>query len=304
MRDDPLPSWRSGPRQTILAFVDAVTEPASPDYLPPDARLAVFDHDGTLWCEKPLLVHLYAIIDRYRELLRERPRRLARRVWQALAADDHSQFDDQSDYSRWLEPAADLLGVPFSDMDDAAFAAWVDGWLKAWRHPRFDVAAAGLVYRPMVELVDLLHAHDFTVAISTADEAAFVRRVSGPFYGIPPARVLGSDFGRRQAERNGQSVWLRGYHPDHYDLGAGKRLSVAGELGVRPVLVAGNSDGDIELLRWTAEAPGPSLPLLIHHTDAAREYAYTAGAGDALAAASAHDWLVVDMAADWRTVFG
>lgn len=303
MADAPLSAWQPAPRRAILDFIRSVTDPRSPTYQPPAARVAVFDHDGTLWCEKPLLVHLYAIIDRYRELLRTQPRRTASRVARALATDDHSQFDSQSDYSRWLEPAVDLLGVAFSDMDDAAFTAWIDAWLTAWRHPRFDVPAAGLVYRPMVELIDLLHAHNFTVAIATSDEAAFVRRIGRPFYGIPPERVLGSEFGRRQAQRHGRSVWLRGHHPDHADFGAGKRLSVAGELGVQPILVAGNSDSDMALLQWAAEAPGPTLPLLIHHTDAEREYAYDGRAQEALAAAAANGWRVVDMAADWRTVF-
>jgi hypothetical protein len=299
-----LPSWHdSAPRAAILGFLSAVTDPDSPGYQPPAVRLAVFDHDGTLWCEKPLLVHLYAILDRYRQLARTEPRRLGRRMARALWTNDHSQFDDQGRWSGVLEPLGDLLGVPFAGMDDAAFDAWIDAWLLTWRHPRFDVPAAGLVYRPMRELIDLLHAHDFTVAISTADEAAFVRRLSAAFYGIPPDRVLGSDFGRRHADRDGRTLSLRGYHPDHYDMGAGKRLSVAGELGRAPLLIAGNSDGDIELLRWAAESPAPSLPLLLRHTDPGREYAYDRRAHAAQTAAAAEGWTIIDMAADWQAVF-
>ncbi|MEZ4519250.1 MAG: HAD family hydrolase [Chloroflexota bacterium] len=300
----PLPSWRDTPtRQAILSFVDSVTDPASPDYVAPDARLAVFDHDGTLWCEKPNLVHLYAIRDRYRELVRTQPRRLTGRLWRALRTNDDTLFDSYNRWGDWVEPLADALGVPFSDMDEAAYRDWMQGWLNRWRHPRFDVPVAGLVYRPMVELVQLLHEHDFRVAIATADEAAFVQLVSRPFYGVPPELVLGSSFTAGQPAADEKTAVRRGYHPDSFGDGDNKRINVAAGLLQQPILVAGNSDGDVPLLEWVASAPGRTLPLLVAHTDAEREYAYTGRSRSALEAARTNGWVIADMARDWETVF-
>lgn len=297
-----LPSWAATPRRdALIRFLAAVTAPDSPDYQPPAARLAVFDHDGTLWCEKPRLIHLYAIWDRFTELAREHPRALTRRLWRALRTDDHTAFDDEGRLQRLLEPFVDVLGVPFSGMSEADYNAWVHAWLADWRHPHFAVPASGLVYRPMVELVRLLHDHAFTVAIATADEAAFVRQISQRFYGVPPELVLGTTFaaipgadGRRPR---------RGYHPDVFGDGENKRISIAGDLQQRPILAVGNSDGDLPLLEWVAGGTEPSLALLVRHTDDEREYAYDHRARDVLAAAAAGGWPVVDMAADWRVVF-
>ncbi len=304
MTGDPLPSWRPGAARTaLLAFVAAVTTPADPRYAPPAERLAVFDHDGTLWCEKPLMVHIYALLARYRQLARHEPLGLSRRALRAVFSNDHSDFDNVFQRSEWAELLGDLAGVPFSDMSDAAFEAWVLDWAARWRHPRFDVGPAGLVYRPMRELMALLQAHGFTVAVTTADEAAFVRVLAPALYGLPPGRVLGSNFVPR-GSRLDPSLLLRGYHPDFFHDGEDKPLCVAREMGGRPLLAAGNSDGDLALLRWTAEGPGARLPLVLRHTDAAREYAYDRRAGKLLAEAAARGWPVVDMAADWETVFG
>ena len=301
---DPLPSWRdSEASRAIRRFVATVTDPDGSGYMPAADRLAVFDHDGTLWCEKPLPIHLYAILDRYRELAHGSPGHLTRRLWHALTTAEDSQFDDQSWWSGLAEPLVDVLGVAFSDMDDAAYAAWLDDWLKRWRHPRFGVGVAGLVYQPMHELVAWLQANDFTVAISTADEAAFVQLVSRGLHGIAPDLVLGSAFGQTSQWRKGVEVLLRSYHPDHLDNGRDKRMSVAAELGKRPIFVAGNTDGDVPLLSWAAESAGPSLSLLLNHTDAQREYGYNRGAKDALDIAERTGWPIVDMAADWRMVF-
>jgi len=297
-------SWRAGPlRDSLLAFIDAVTTPGDPRYVPPAERLAVFDHDGTLWCEKPLMVHIYALLARYRQLARREPLRLSGRALRAVFANDHSDFDNVFQRSEWAEILGDLAGVPFSEMSDADFEAWVRDWAEHWRHPRFGVGVRGLVYRPMVELLRLLHARDFTVAVTTADEAAFVRVLSTELYGVAPGRVLGSNFVPR-GSRLDPSLLLRGYHPDFFHDGEDKPRCIERDLGRRPLLAAGNSDGDLAMLRWTAEGPGARLPLVIRHTDAAREYAYDRRAGRLLAEAAARGWPVVDMARDWGVVFG
>ncbi len=297
-------SWRVGPlRDTLLAFIDAVTTPGDPRYVPPAERLAVFDHDGTLWCEKPLMVHIYALLARYRQLARREPLRLSGRALRAVFANDHSDFDNVFQRSEWAEILGDLAGVPFSEMSDADFEAWVRDWAEHWRHPRFGVGVRELVYRPMVELLRLLQARAFTVAVTTADEAAFVRVLSAELYGVAPGRVLGSNFVPR-GSRLDPSLLLRGYHPDFFHDGEDKPRCIERDLGRRPLLAAGNSDGDLAMLRWTAEGQGARLPLVIRHTDAAREYAYDHRAGRLLAEAAARDWPVVDMARDWETVFG
>ncbi|MCW5864949.1 MAG: haloacid dehalogenase-like hydrolase [Anaerolineae bacterium] len=297
-------SWRVGPlRDTLLAFIDAVTDPGDPFYVPPAERLAVFDHDGTLWCEKPLMVHIYALLARYRQLARREPLRLSRRALRAVFANDHSDFDNVFQRSEWAEILGDLAGVPFSEMSDADFEAWVRDWAEHWRHPRFGVGVRWLVYRPMVELLHLLQARAFTVAVTTADEAAFVRVLSTELYGVAPGRVLGSNFVPR-GSRLDPSLLLRGYHPDFFHDGEDKPRCIERDLGRRPLLAAGNSDGDLAMLRWTAEGQGARLPLVIRHTDAAREYAYDRRAGRLLAEAAARGWPVVDMARDWEVVFG
>jgi hypothetical protein len=296
-------AWRSTPiLNTIHAFVAAVTMPGGSEYAPPEERLAVFDNDGTLWCEKPLMVHIYALLARYRQLARHEPLGLSRRALRAVFTNDHADFDNIFQRSEWAEILGDLAGVPFSEMSDAEFEAWVRQWAAAWRHPRFGVGVAGLVFRPMVELMRLLQDHDFTVAVTTADEAAFVRVLSAELYGVAPGRVLGSNFVPR-ASRLDPSLLLRGYHPDFFHDGMDKPRCVERDLGRRPLLAAGNSDGDLALLRWTAEGGGPRLPLVVRHTDAAREYAYDRRAGRLLAEASARGWPIIDMAVDWTQIF-
>lgn len=297
-------SWHDTPiRRAILAFVAAVTTPGDPGYVPPAERLAVFDHDGTLWVEKPLMVHIYALLARYRQLLRHQPLRLSRRALRAVFANDHSDFDNIFQRSEWAEILGDLAGVPFSDMSDAEFERWVREWAAHWRHPRFGVGVAGLVYRPMVELMWLLREHEFTVAVTTADEAAFVRALAPDLYGIAPGRVLGSSFASRESHLD-PSLLLRGHHPDFFHDGEDKPRCIERDLGRRPLLAAGNSDGDLAMLQWTAAGEGARLPLVIRHNDAQREYDYDRRAGKLLAEAQARGWPVVDMALDWATVFG
>ncbi len=302
-RHSSLVTWRDTPiREAILSFVAAVTEPGGAQYVPPEARLAVFDNDGTLWCEKPLMVHVYALLARYRQLARREPLGLSRRALRAVFTNDHADFDNVFQRSEWVEILGDLAGVPFSEMSDAAFEAWVLKWASRWRHPRFGVGPAGLVYQPMRELMALLQAHDFTLVITTADEAAFVRALSSELYGVAPDRVLGSSFAARGSHLD-PSLLLRGYHPDFFHDGEDKPRCIARETGRRPIFAAGNSDGDLAMLRWTAAGGGARLPLVIRHTDAAREYAYDRRAGKLLAAAAAEGWPIVDMARDWEKVF-
>jgi hypothetical protein len=302
-RHSSLVAWRPGPlRDHILAFVAGVTEPGGTGYVPPAERLAVFDNDGTLWCEKPLMVHIYALLARYRQLARHEPLGLSRRALRAVFTNDHADFDNIFQRSEWAEILGDLAGVPFSEMSDDDFAAWVGDWAERWRHPRFGVGVRGLVYRPMVELIRLLQSHEFTVAVTTADEAAFVRVLSAELYGVAPGRVLGSNFVPRESHLD-PSLLLRGYHPDFFHDGEDKPRCVEREMGRRPQLAAGNSDGDLALLRWTAAGEGARLPLVIRHTDAAREYAYDRRAGRLLAEAEAQGWPVVDMAVDWTEIF-
>lgn len=300
---DLLPNWHNtATKQAILDFVAAITDESGPHYVPPVERVAVFDNDGTLWCEKPLMVHIYALLARYRQLARHEPLGLSRRALRAVFTNDHADFDNIFQRSEWAEILGDLAGVPFSEMSDDDFAAWVRDWAGRWRHPRFGVGVSGLVYRPMVELIRHLQSRDFTVVITTADEAAFVRVLSADLYGVAPGRVLGSNFVPRESHLD-PSLLVRGYHPDFFHDGEDKPRCVEREMGRRPQLAAGNSDGDLALLRWTAAGDGPRLPLVIRHTDAAREYAYDRRAGRLLAEAAAQGWPVVDMALDWAEIF-
>lgn len=292
-----MPSWNDGPaRSAILDFVAGVTTPESPGFLPPADRVAVFDNDGTLLVEQPL-VQMEFVFDRVRALAAEHPEWAEKPAFQAVLANDQAALGAMSFRGR-----GELVNAAQGNMSQPAFRDAVAGFLADSRHPRFDRPYPALVYQPMLELVAYLTAHEFRVYVVSSGGIEFIRQFSEVVYGIPRERVIGSVMKYDLREVDGQlQVWRK---PGFQGLNAGrfKALNIDRHIGRRPILAVGNSDGDLEMLRYTDSAPG-ALAILVHHDDATREYAYDTHAERALAAAEARGWLVVSMATDFGRMF-
>ena len=299
-----LPSWNEGPsRNSILDFVARTTSPGSPDFVSPEARIAVFDNDGTLWVEQPDYAQAAFVFDRIQAMAPEHPEWRHQQLFAAVLSGDPRALAaiGESDI-------VTLMAATHAGMTTDAFARIVTDWIGTAKHTRFGRPYTALTYQPMLELLEYLRAHGFRTWIVSGGGIEFIRPCSERAYGIPPERVIGSNIKTRFQMADGKPVLMRLPEIDFINDGPGKPVGINRFIGRQPVFAAGNSDGDLEMLQWTTRAPGPGFGLLIHHTDGAREYAYDrqsqVGRLDkALAAASEAGWTVVDISADWRRVF-
>jgi len=301
---DPLPSWNDGPtKQSITDFVDRVTDPASPDFVPAPARIAVFDNDGTLWAEQPLYFQLLFALDRVRALADERPEWRGRQPFQAILDDDRDALSQLS-----LHDVLQVVMATHAGMTTDEFAGIVDSWLATARHPRFDQPFTRMAYQPMLELLDYLRASGFKTFIVSGGGIDFMRVLTEEVYGIPPEQVIGS-MGQTAFElRDEGPVLVKQPGLDFVDDKEGKPVGIHRFIGRRPIAAFGNSDGDLQMLQYTAAGEGPSLLVLVHHDDAEREWAYdrqsSIGHLDAaLDEARERGWTVISMKDDWRRVF-
>ncbi|MCW5843067.1 MAG: haloacid dehalogenase-like hydrolase [Caldilinea sp.] len=305
----PLPTWQDTPaRQAILDFVAAVTDEGGPQYVPPAERVAVFDNDGTLWCEKPMQVQVDFILRRLVEMADAEPALRQQQPWQAAHAKDMAWFGAAIDkhYQGDDSQAMVLLGgilKAFGAMTVDAFAEAAAAFFRQAQHPTLGVPYREVTFVPMVELLRYLEAHGFTCYIVSGGGRDFMRPVTEALYGIPPERVVGSavklDF---HLDEQGATV-VRQPGLDFIADGPAKVVYIWDRIGRRPILAAGNSNGDVPMLQFTASSPQPSLCLLVNHDDAEREFSYTAGAEEALKQAADHGWTVVSVQQDWRRVF-
>ena len=296
----PLPSWNEGPsKQAIIDFVTNVTTPGSPKFVPPPKRIAVFDNDGTLWCEQPYPVQFAFAIDRVRELAPQHPE------WQndpALAAvinGDISAFVATGEQGLMR-----VLAVTHAGMTTDEFTKIVSDWLATAKHPRFQRPYTQVVYQPMLELLSFLRDKGFKTFIVSGGGAEFMRVFSEKVYGIPPEQVVGSTGVLKfEYDPDGKPLLRRLPEVDFVNNKAGKPVAIERFIGRQPIFAFGNSDGDKEMLEWTEANPRAHFAGLVHHTDAAREYAYDTGLDVAFKEAQAKGWTVVDMKSDWRQVF-
>jgi phosphoserine phosphatase len=302
-----LDSWRDGDaKRAILAFVDGATDPASAGYVPPSARVAVFDNDGTLWCERPTYPQALFLMERVRARAAADPGFAAHPVVRALTAGDL-----RAALAGGLEPLAEVILRAHAGLTPDEYAAEVAEWFARAVHPTRGVPFGRLVYRPMLELLDLLRAAAFRVFIVTGGGVEFVRAVSADLYGIPPDDVVGSSVELAVERRDGRLVLVR--QPAFLgppNEGEPKPVNIQAHIGARPVFAAGNSAGDREMLEYTSTGPGASLALVIDHDDPEREEAYGGasftdpGAEPIFATAGRFGWTVASMRRDWATVFG
>jgi phosphoserine phosphatase len=292
-----LPSWRDTPtREAIVRFVEGLDAPA-------EERVAVFDNDGTLWCEKPMPVELGFVLERLAAMAEADASLRGRQPWKAAHERDHEWLGgvmirhyrgDDSDVKILI---AGILQA-FAGWDVERYGASAAEFLGDRRHPTLELRYADCAYRPMVELLRYLEAHGFTVYVASGGDRDFMRQVTWDAYGIPPERVIGST--NALAYRDGAVVYEA--RPDVFDDGPAKPVRIWSRIGRRPILAAGNSNGDIPMLEF-AGGGRPALRLLVDHDDDAREFGYRAGAEGALERAAAEGWTVVSMKRDWATVF-
>jgi hypothetical protein len=289
MSGDQLPSWRdTSAKQSITEFIAAVTDRESADFVEEPDRVAVFDNDGTLWTEQPVYAQLMFAIDRAAEL--GHPTSLEELHAGGMAA------------------LVELITLTHANVTTDEFDALCRNWLAAARHPRFGRPYPQLVYQPMLELLGLLDRSGFSCWIFSGGGTDFMRTWASDVYGLPPHRVIGSvgDTEFRLGATGPELV--KGTTIQVLDDGPQKPSSIHRHVGQRPILAGGNTDGDLAMLQWTAASPHRTLQMVVHHTDADREYAYDrdpilgAGTDQILAAAAEHKWTVIDMAADWSAV--
>jgi phosphoglycolate phosphatase-like HAD superfamily hydrolase len=293
----PLPSWNDGAaRARIVAFVQAVTDPASPAFVPAPERIAAFDNDGTLWAEKPYYFPVSFAIDRALALLEEHPQWRHREPFATLAKDPQAPLSDAQ--MRILQ--AEI----FAGSTPETFGQQVDAWRRTGRHPRFQTPYEALTYAPMRELLAWLAQRGFTTYISSGAETEFLRRFCPSLYGVPVERVIGTSMEMvTQAGPQGLALLRLDHAGSPLNEGPGKAIHLQRQVGRRPILAVGNSDGDIEMLQFARATGRPSLGILVRHDDAEREYAYDERAERAQAIAAANDWLVISMKDDFARVF-
>lgn len=300
--NDPLPSWNDvQSKQLIISFVSGVTQHDGKDYVPPSDRIAIFDNDGTLWTEKPLYIHFSGVIAHMEQQIKADPDLAKREPYATVANKDSEYFSQLYEHSEYETLASQLLAIPFGGMTEKQFSAWGIDFLAKYKHPRFNVGVKDLVYQPMLELMRYLEANQFTVYIFTADESAFLKLISQKLYGIPPEQVHGTMVKHSFITRDGKPALIRDYNVSYVNNWDAKPRLIKHILGKKPIFAAGNSNGDQHMLQYTALNGG--LSLLIHHTDAGREYQYDKHTDKVMPLAIQEGWSIVDMKKDWKTVF-
>jgi phosphoserine phosphatase len=304
-----LQSWRDGPvRQRIVDFVARVTGSDGGAPVPVEERVAVFDNDGTLWCEKPMPIQADFILRRLAEMAEENPALRERQPWQAAHAKDFAWFSALMDehYAGDDSNVKILAGgilAAYDGMSVEDFEAAADSFLRGSSHPTLGFGYLDAAYKPMLELLDYLSANGFANYIVSGGGRDFMRPISRDVYGIPRERVIGSTAVLAYAADERGGTITHKAEPDYLDDGPQKPIRIWSRTGRRPLLAAGNSNGDIPMLDFTQHHDKPFLRLLILHDDAEREFSYTSGADKALERAERNGWIVVSVKDDWAKVF-
>jgi phosphoglycolate phosphatase-like HAD superfamily hydrolase len=300
---DLLPSWNDGPtKQSIVDFVRRVTANGNPEFVIPEERIAVFDNDGTLWTEQPTYFQVAFILDRLKELAPQHPEwKEDPLIGAVLKGDLHPVV------AGGLEAAAKLVMVTHAGMTTDEFSTIVEDWLVSARHPKFDRPYTELIFQPMLELLAYLRANGFKTFVVSGGGVEFMRVWAEKVYGIPPEQVIGSSIVTKFEMLAGTPVLTRLAQMNFIDDHAGKPVGINSHIGRRPIAAFGNSDGDLQMLQWTAAGTGTTFGLLVNHTDSVREYAYEVSAFGkldvALKEAEARGWTVVDMKRDWNRIY-
>lgn len=296
---DPLPSWNDGPaKQSIVGFVEKVTQPGSPDFLPVPERIAVFDNDGTLWSEKPLPVQLFFVLDRVKALSAQHPEWNTQEPFASILKGDLKGAAASGE--RGL---MELIMAAHTGNTTVEFEQIVKDWIGTARHPKTGKRYTEMVYQPMHELLSYLHANGFKTFMVSGGGIEFMRPWAEQVYGIPPERVVGSSVKTKFKLRDGKPVLVRLPEVNFNDDKGGKPVGINRHIGRLPIAAFGNSDGDLQMLQYTCAGSGARFCLYVHHDDADREYIYDrqdhlARLDKGLDEAAAKGWTVVSMKDD------
>jgi hypothetical protein len=301
---DPLPSWNDGAsKRAIIEFVTRVTRQGGSDFVPGAQRVATFDNDGTLWVEQPLYTQLAFALERVKALAPMHPEWKDKQPFRAVLDGDTKALAESGERGM-----LDLIMVTHAGMTSEEFQRIVTEWLATARHPRYRRPYTELAYQPMIELLAYLRANGFKTFIVSGGGVEFMRPWTERVYGIPAEQVIGSSIKTKFEMRDGRPELFRLPDVNFVDDGAGKPIGINEFIGRRPIAAFGNSDGDLQMLQWTTMSGGVRFGLIVHHTDAEREYAYDRNTSfgrldKALDAAALNRWTVVDMKNDWKRIF-
>ena len=302
---DPLPSWNEGPsKRSILDFIARTTTMGGRDWVPVPERIATFDNDGTLWCEQPMYVQTVFALDRVKAMVDRHPEWRTTEPFRSVLADDRAQLALVGE-GGMLE----VITATHAGLTTEEFRQAVLDWLATARHPRFKRPYTDLVYQPMLELLAWLRANQFKTFIVSGGGSEFMRPWTERTYGIPPEQVIGSSGVTRYVMQSpDKPVLLKEARVEFVDNGPGKAVGINQYIGRRPYFAFGNSDGDQQMLEWTAAGDGLRYMGLVHHTDAVREYAYDRNSpigrlDTAWDEAVRRKWTVVDMKNDWKVIY-
>lgn len=304
-QEDPLPSWNDGAAKgAIIAFVEGVTAEGSATYVAPEDRIATFDNDGTLWVEQPIYTQFVFALDRVKQLAPEHPEWATTQPFQAVLEQDVKALAAAGE-----KGLMEIVGATHGGMTTEAFEAEVTDWIAKARDPRWNKPYTELVYQPMLEVMDYLRANGFETYIVSGGGIEFMRPWTEGVYGVPPQNVVGSSIKTEYKVVDGKGVLMRLPEINFVDDKAGKPVGILSHIGKRPIAAFGNSDGDYQMLEYTTlGAEGARLGMIVHHTDAVREYAYDRDShvgrlDKALDDAAGQGWVVIDMAKDWKAIF-
>jgi phosphoglycolate phosphatase-like HAD superfamily hydrolase len=301
---DPLPSWNdTAPKKALVAFVEKVTKEGSPDFVKTEERIATFDNDGTLWAEQPIYFQFQFAMDRIKALAPQHPEWKTKEPFKSVLAGDMKAL-----FATGEKGFLEIIARTHAGMTTAEFEQIVRDWFKTARHPRFNRPYNQLVYQPMLELLTYLRASGFKTFVVSGGGVEFMRVFASDAYGIPPDQIVGSMGKLKYEMQNGKPVLIKLPEVLFIDDKQGKPEGIQSFIGQRPVLAFGNSDGDQQMLEWTAGGSGTRFMALVHHDDAEREWAYDRkshiGTLDkAWDEANAKAWTVVSMKDDWKNIF-
>jgi phosphoserine phosphatase len=301
---DPLPSWNEGKtKDTVISFVTKTTKEGSADFVPVAERIAVFDNDGTLWCEQPFYFQGFYVFERIKELSAQHPEWKTQEPYASILRSDYDAV-----LSSGEKGIFELMTTSHSGLTTEEFEKSVATWFASAKHPTTGKPFAKMVYQPMLEVLNYLRANGYKPYIVSGGGIEFMRVWAERVYGIPPEQVIGSTGGLKFEIRNGTPVIHKLKEMVFLNDNDGKVIGIQRHIGRRPVMAFGNSDGDLEMMQWTGAGTGPRFCLYVHHTDEVREWAYdrTSKIGrlnKGLDEAAAKGWTVMDMKRDWNTIF-
>lgn len=301
---NPLPSWNdTAAKKAIVDFVDKVTKSSGPDFVPPSARIATFDNDGTLWAEQPIYTQFVFALERVKALAPQHPDWKQKQPFKAVL-----EGDTKAVLASGEQGLAELLAATHTGNASVEFESIVREWIASARHPQTRRLYTDMVYQPMLELLAYLRANGFKTFIVSGGGVEFMRPWAEQVYGVPPEQVIGSRAKLQYEVKDGVPVLMRLPGIDFVDDKAGKPVGIQQAIGRRPIAAFGNSDGDFEMLEWTTSGDGPRFGLIVHHTDGEREWAYDRAShigtlARGLDEAATRGWTLVDMKQDWKAIY-